>query len=252
MRVHPQHRRTCLESPAPLAALALVLVLAAPVAAAPRHAPKAPAPAPVKTGLENLEKKVQEFTLANGLKFIVVERHNAPVFSFQTVVNSGSANEQVGTTGLAHMMEHMAFKGTTVVGTKDWKAEKPRLDAEERSWDALLAERRKGFRADTARLRGLQESFTAAREAAREEVETNQFSIIIEQAGGQGINAFTAEDITAYFYSLPSNRLELWALMEGGRFTHPVFREFYKERDVVYEERRMRIESSPFGRLYME
>ena len=252
MPVPSQHRRTWLESPAPPAALALALVLVAPAAAAPKPAPKAPAVAPVKTGLENLEKQVKEFTLANGLEFIVVERHNAPVFSFQTVVNSGSANEQVGTTGLAHMMEHMAFKGTTVVGTKDWKAEKPRLDAEERSWDALLAERRKGFRADTARLATLQTSFAAARESARQEVETNQFTILIEQAGGQGINAFTAEDITAYFYSLPSNRLELWALLEGGRFTHPVFREFYKERDVVYEERRMRVESSPFGRLYME
>ncbi len=250
MHVHPQHRRTRLETLTPLAALALAGALALPAGAAPK--PAAKAPPPVRTGLENLEKQVREFTLANGLTFIVVERHNAPVFSFQTVVNSGSANEQVGTTGLAHMMEHMAFKGTTVVGTKDWKAEKPLLDAEEKSWDALLAERRKGFRADTARLAALQESFTAAGEAARQEVETNQFSILIEQAGGQGINAFTSDDITAYYYSLPSNRLELWALMEGGRLTHPVFREFSKERDVIYEERRMRIESSPFGRLYME
>jgi len=253
MLVHPQHRPTRLEPFMLLVTLALTGVLVVPVSAATKAVPaKTPAAAPVRTGLENLEKQVKEFTLANGLKFIVVERHNAPVFSFQTVVNSGSANEQVGTTGIAHMMEHMAFKGTTVVGTKDWNAEKPLLDAEERAWSAVLAERRRGIHADTARLGALRKALTEAQEAARKQVETNQFSILIEQAGGEGINAFTSDDVTAYFYSLPSNRLEMWALMEGGRLTHPVFREFYKERDVIYEERRMRVESSPFGRLYME
>src|SRR5207247_6317027 len=72
------------------------------------------------------------------------------------------------------------------------------------------------------------------------------------QAGAQNMNAFTSDDVTAYFYSMPSNRLELWALLEGSRMSPPVFREFYKERDVVYEERRMSYESSPFGRLILE
>ena len=126
-----------------LLTLALAAALAGPAAAAPKIATgKAPAPAPVKTGLENLEKQVKEFTLPNGLKFIVVERHNAPVFSFETMVNAGGADEQVGQTGIAHMMEHMAFKGTAVVGTKDWTKEKPLLDAEETAYRALLNERR--------------------------------------------------------------------------------------------------------------
>ena len=87
------------------------LALTASIAvAAPAKKSAALAVKPVRTGLENIEKQVQEFTLANGLKFIVVERHQAPVFSFFTVVNSGSANDAVGTTGIAHMMEHMAFK----------------------------------------------------------------------------------------------------------------------------------------------
>ena len=212
---------------------------------------KTPA-APARTGLENLEKQVRDFKLPNGLQFIVVERHVAPVFSFQTVVGAGSANDAIGTTGLAHMMEHMAFKGTTVVGTTDYAAERPMLDREETAWQALLDERRKGARADSARLHQLQQAFTAAQTASHAYVVSNEFQKVIEQAGAQNWNAFTANDLTAYFYSMPSNRLELWALMEGGRMGHPVFREFYKERDVVYEERRMRTESSPIGRLVDE
>jgi predicted Zn-dependent peptidase len=233
-----------------LAAAGTMLLLAAAVAFA---APVKPAaPKPLHTGLETLEKQVQEFTLANGLRFLVVERHQAPVFTFFTVVNSGSANDAVGTTGIAHMMEHMAFKGTSVVGTSDWAAERPLLAAEDAAWEALHAEQRKGARADSAKLHQLEDTFAKAQKASNQYVVTNESTRLIEQAGGQGINAFTAEDITAYFYSLPSNRFELWAAMHAGTLVDPVFREFYKERDVVYEERRMRVESSPIGRLYYE
>jgi predicted Zn-dependent peptidase len=240
-----------------LCALALVAALVAPASAASVGKAKSPAAAPkvaapVRTGLENLEKQVKEFMLPNGLRFIVVERHDAPVFSFETVVNAGGADEQVGITGIAHMMEHMAFKGTTTVGSSDWKVEKPLLDAEEQAWQAVLGERRKGAQADPAKLAALEQAFADAQTASHKLVVSNQFSKILEQAGAQDMNAQTMDDITHYFYSLPSNRLELWALMEGGRFTHPVFREFYKERQVVQEERRMGIESSPMGRLYDE
>jgi predicted Zn-dependent peptidase len=215
-------------------------------------APAASASKTVTTGLEKLEKEVQTFTLPNGLRFIVVERHQAPVFSFFTVVNAGSADDQIGTTGLAHMMEHMAFKGTTVVGTSDWIAEKPALATEDRAYAALLDEQRKGSRADTSRLDSLRRVFKDTQSASAKYVVTNESTRLIEQAGGQDINAFTANDITAYFYSLPSNRFEFWAALHSGTFTDPVFREFYKERDVVYEERRMRTESSPLGRLIQE
>lgn len=229
------------------------LALAASIAvAAPAKKSAALAVKPVRTGLENIEKQVQEFTLANGLKFIVVERHQAPVFSFFTVVNSGSANDAVGTTGIAHMMEHMAFKGTSVVGTTDFSKEKPLLNAEESTYEAYMLEKRKGGKADPAKLESLKKAWEDAQKASNVYVVGNEATRVIEQAGGQGINAFTASDITAYFYSLPSNRLELWAAMHAGTFVDPVFREFYKERDVVYEERRMRVESSPFGRLLYE
>lgn len=238
-------------------ALALLAFLVAPAHAAkaksgPTKSATSAAPARTPTGLESLEKQVKEFTLPNGLRFLVVERPQSPVFSFQTVVNSGSASDQVGTTGLAHMMEHMAFKGTALIGGKDYAKEAPLLSAEEAAWDRFYTERAKGTRADTAVLRKLEKAFSDAKEAARAQVETNAFTGLLEQNGAQGVNAFTADDITAYFCSLPSNRLELWALMEGGRMAYPVFREFYTERDVVYEERRMRYESSPIGRLLWE
>lgn len=236
----------------PALALCAALVLTAGVSAAAPATKGVPVARPVRTGLETLEKQVQEFTLSNGLRFIVVERHQAPVFSFFTVVNSGSANDAVGTTGIAHMMEHMAFKGSTVVGSKDWAVEKPLFEAEERAYQAYREEQAKGARADASKLASLQKAFAEAQAAAAAEVDPNAATRVIEQAGGQGINAFTANDITAYFYSLPSNRLELWAAMHAGAMVDPVFREFYKERDVVYEERRMRYESSPTGRLLLE
>ena len=247
-------RRRVLAAGCGVALLAAGLPVAARAARAAPAKPSSgrPAAARVRTGLENLEASVQQFTLANGLTFIVVERHQAPVFSFETVVNAGSANDRLGTTGLAHMMEHMAFKGTAVVGTKDYAAEKPLLDREEAAWAALLGERRKGAAADTTRLARLEKEFAAAQEASHAYVVSNGFQKVLESAGAQNWNAFTANDVTAYMYSLPSNRLELWALMEGGRMAHPVFREFYKERDVVYEERRMSVESSPIGRLFDE
>jgi len=135
-----------------LAGVAVTLV--PPASAAKKAKPQRDAAASIRagtrTGLESLESHVQEFTLANGLHFIVVPRHNAPVFSFATVVDAGAANDQVGTTGLAHMMEHMAFKGTELVGTKDYAAEAPLLTAEEAAWNKYYAERSKGARADTA------------------------------------------------------------------------------------------------------
>jgi len=232
-------------------ALAMAIVPAARSHAASKSSTKTPA-THVRTGLESVEKQVKEFTLPNGLRFIVVERHQAPVFSFITIVDAGSSSDQVGTTGLAHMMEHMAFKGTPWIGTTNAATEQTRMAAEEKAWSALLDERRKGARADTTRLKQLEQSFDAAQRSARDLVVSNDFSKWIEQAGGENSNAYTADDITAYFYSMPSNRLQLWALLEGSRMSHPVFREFYTERDVVYEERRMRYESSPLGRLLLE
>jgi predicted Zn-dependent peptidase len=199
--------------------------------------------------LREFEKRVTEFTLANGLHFIVLERHEAPVVSFHTYVNAGSVDDPEGKTGLAHMFEHMAFKGTDTIGTKNWPEEKRALAAIEDAYDRLEQEERKGPRADPKKISALDADVKAAIAKADSYVVSNLYPTIIEENGGVGLNAFTAHDSTEYFYSLPANRVELWFNLESGRFVHPVFREFYKERDVVMEERRMRTESSPQGQL---
>ena len=198
---------------------------------------------------KSFEKKVTEFTLDNGLHFIVVERHDAPVVSFHTYVNVGSVDDPGGQTGLAHMFEHMAFKGTRTIGTKNYPAEKAAMDAVEQVYDRLDAERNKGPHADPKKVAAISTELAAAMEKADSYVEPNEYDRVVETNGGQDMNASTAEDSTDYFYSFPSNRIELWFLLESSRFLDPVFREFYKERDVVREERRMRVESSSQGKL---
>jgi predicted Zn-dependent peptidase len=187
--------------------------------------------------------------LENGLTLILCERQEAPVFSFFTLVDAGSVQDPMLATGLAHMFEHMAFKGTTTIGTTDYAAEKIALEKVETTYAAYLAERDKTVGQDPAKLKQLEKAWMDARDDAQKYVVSNQFGKIVEQNGGEDMNAFTSYDETGYHYSLPENRLELWAYLESERFLHPVLREFYKERDVVIEERRMRTDSNPFGRL---
>jgi predicted Zn-dependent peptidase len=199
-----------------------------------------------------LAGSVSAFRLDNGLRFVVLERHDSPVFSFRTYVDAGSVDEQAGQTGLAHMFEHMAFKGTNEIGTRDYGKEQKAIDKVDALFMQLYAERAKGGAADSTRLRSLQSEIAAAEKAADAYVETNEFGQIVDRVGGVGLNASTASDGTFYYYSLPSNQLELWAYLESERFLRPVFRQFYKERDVVIEERRMRVDSQPFGQFIEE
>lgn len=198
---------------------------------------------------QSFAKRVTVKKLPNGLTIIICERPEAPVFSFFTLVDAGSAQDPMLATGLAHMFEHMAFKGTTNIGTTDYPNEKIALEKVESAYSAYIAERDKTVGQDPAKLKELEKAWMDAREAAQKYVVSNEFGKIVEENGGEDMNAFTSYDETAYHYSLPENRLELWAYLESERFLHPVLREFYKERDVVIEERRMRTDSSPFGRL---
>jgi predicted Zn-dependent peptidase len=196
------------------------------------------------------EKHVTVKTLPNGLTAIVCQRpDSAPVFSFYTNVDAGSVQDPLGKTGLAHMFEHMAFKGTDTIGTTNYPAEKVALAKVEDAYAAYLQERDKGVGRDEAKLKQLQQAWQDAIKDAQQYVIPNEFGELVERNGGEDMNASTADDATEYHYSFGVNRLELWAYLESSRFTHPVFREFYKERDVVIEERRMRTDSSPFGRL---
>ncbi len=200
---------------------------------------------------KELESRTTEFTLKNGWHFIVLERHQAPVASLLTYADVGSVQEVAGITGLAHIFEHMAFKGSRTVGTKDFTKEKPELDRVDRAFHALQAERQKGTKADAEKTKKLEEEFKAAQEAAGKYVVTNEFGEAIERAGGRDLNATTSEDRTNYFFSLPSNEIELWFYLESERFRDPVLREFYKERGVVMEEQRLG-ESVPIQRLVEE
>ena len=199
--------------------------------------------------LAAFEKKTTVKVLPNGLTLIVCERPEAPVFSYFTMVDAGSADDPQGASGLAHMFEHMAFKGTDKIGTTDYAAEKVALAKVETAYAAYDAEYRKIVGQDAAKLAQLKKEFDDAQAAAEKYVVPNQFSELAEQNGAVGLNASTEEDSTQFFWSMPENRLELWAYMESTRLAHPVEREFYKERDVVQEERRMRIDSNPIGAM---
>ncbi|HZP17751.1 MAG TPA: pitrilysin family protein [Terriglobales bacterium] len=200
--------------------------------------------------LASFEKRVTVKKLANGLTAIVCARPDtAPVFSFYTNVDAGSVQDPMGKTGLAHMFEHEAFKGTDTIGTKNYAAEKAALQKVEDAYAAYLRERDKRVGRDEQKLKQLEQAWQNAIKDAQQYVVPNEFSEIVERNGGENVNASTGDDHTEYHYSFAVNRLELWAYLESERFIHPVFREFYKERNVVIEERRMRTDSSPIGRL---
>ena len=194
--------------------------------------------------------------LDNGMTFLLYPVRRAPVFSAIIRFAVGGKDEVSGKTGLAHMFEHMAFKGTRRIGTRDWEAEKEALENVRhlaRRWDQererLL---RKGLSEEQAKQQHapLYERFVQAQKAAGQFVVKDEFEQIYKREGATGLNAFTSKDETAYFVSLPANRIELWARMESERLSQPVMREFYSERDVVREERRMSRDNQPVARLW--
>jgi len=199
--------------------------------------------------LKSFEQKITTKVLPNGLTLIICERPDAPVFSFSTFIDAGDVNDPSGQSGLAHMFEHLAFKGTREIGTKDYAAEKLALAKVEAANDAYEAEYLKAVGRDEKKLAELKKAFLDAQKDAHQYVIPNQFTDVAERNGATGLNAGTGLDQTVYFWSMPENHLELWAWLESGRLSDTVPREFYKERDVVNEERRMRTDSNPIGRL---
>lgn len=209
---------------------------------------------------------VVEKTLANGMKLLLVERHDEPTVAGGWVAHVGSANERPGITGIAHLFEHMMFKGTPTIGTKNFKkdltiiAEQEQVRSEMRREEAKMREMyRRGEIDDllkpenkTPRWRELNKRFQELVAQERQVLVKNEFSQVYSKAGASGENAFTSEDMTVYFINVPANKLELWMWMESERLLRPVFREFYAERDVVFEERRMRTESTPLGKFEEE
>jgi len=196
--------------------------------------------------LDRVIDRVTEFTLDNGMQFIVLERHQAPVISFMTYVNVGAAHEAEGKTGAAHFLEHLAFKGTSRIGTNNYQAEKPLLARLDRLYEQIQTAQAAG---NEQEVNQLQTEFAATKAEAAAYVKQNEVGQIVEQQGGVGLNATTSADATRYFYSFPANKLELWISLESERFLDPVFREFFEEKDVILEERRMRSDNSPIGKM---
>jgi predicted Zn-dependent peptidase len=199
--------------------------------------------------VKSFEQKITTKVLPNGLTLLICERPEAPVFSYVTFVDAGDVNDPSSQSGLAHMFEHLAFKGTTQIGTTDYAAEKVALDKVEATNNAYEAEYLKPVGRDEAKLAELKKAFQQAQDEAHKYVVPNQFTEVVERNGANDLNAQTGLDETMYYWSMPENRLELWAWLESSRLADTVPREFYKERDVVLEERRMRTDSSPEGRL---
>ena len=243
-----------------------------------------------------IQAKIVSFTLENGLMVILYPRGDAPVIACVTYVKAGSVDEHTGITGIAHQLEHLAFKGTPNIGTKDYSAERAALDeidklyAEIQTFEGdmtgekcdefltLLAQAvstgpRGGVGGGAAQQVGvllskwensgvtLKEDRKAALaravqalaekvKSAEQYVEQNQYANVIDRNGGVGLNAFTSADRTVYHVSLPANKLELWAALETDRFMNTVPRQLEKEKQVVLEERRMRTDTSWFGKLY--
>ena len=233
---------------APLAALAAAL--AWPAGGTAQSAPTAAA------------VPVEEFELDNGMRFLLVNRPELTTVSAAWVAHVGSADERPGITGLAHFFEHMMFKGTHTIGTKDIERDLEIIAEQEAVQERIRAELREqrrrwrlgeiddpydpDHRTDT--LNALRAEFQELVEEQRELMVKDELDKVYTDGGGTSLNAFTSYDFTVYINQLPANRLELWFWLESDRLLNPVFREFYAERDVVYEERRLRTESTPTGR----
>ena len=195
---------------------------------------------------------VVKHILPNGMTFLFLRRPGAPTVSFVTHFRAGGVDEWTGISGTAHLFEHMLFKGTRSVGTKNYAAEValfPRVDAVA---DSFTAEYRKGALTDSAQLTRLRDRLKTLEDSARQYTVSNELDRILTENGAQNLNASTGNDVTNYFFSLPSNRAKLWFVLESDRIRNPVLREFYSEREVVLEERRLRVETQPFGMLLEE
>ena len=209
------------------------------------------------------EVKGEEHVLPNGMKLVLVYRPGEPSVAAGWAAKVGSANERTGITGISHLFEHMMFKGTMTIGSKDPKRDLEIMAEQEKLRDEMRAEEskmraawRRGEIDDltkpenrTARYKELEAKFDTLVKEQRELLVKNEFDRVYTKNGASGMNAFTSNDMTCYFITVPKNKLELWFWMESDRLKDPVFREFYAERDVVYEERRLRVESTPTGKL---
>ena len=199
---------------------------------------------------EGLADHVQEHTLKNGMKLLMVPRHTSPTVAAWIRFKVGSVDERSDERGLAHLLEHMLFKGTKTLGTRNYAAEKPLLERIEATAQKLMAERLKRDQADQKLLAALAKELELLEKEAGKYVVKEEFADIYARNGGSGYNAFTSKDGTTYIINLPANKMELWAAIESDRMRNAVLREFYTEMKVVKEERRRSYDAQPEGKLW--
>lgn len=209
---------------------------------------------------------VREVKLDNGMKLLLVVRKGSPNIAAGWIAKVGSVNEHAGVTGISHLFEHMMFKGTQTLGTKNIEEdlnlnmELDRVKAELRKEEHELAIKLRLGQIDdlkdpkvrSPRHQQLLAEFDRLNARQKDLLIKNEFDKVYTSAGATGMNAGTSDDYTIYYINVPANKLELWYWMESDRLSSPVFREFYSERDVVAEERRMRIDSTPTGRYVQQ
>lgn len=181
---------------------------------------------------------VISYTLQNGLKLLILEKKFVPTVSFAMTFSVGNVDCPPGKTGLAHVFEHMAFKGTKTMNTTNYEKEKVVLAKIEQTAQELIAEESLGYKADKEKVTKLRDQLSALEKAAGEYTVNAEFMSTLEKLGANGLNAYTFVDETVYHMSMPADRLEAWMILESDRFKNPVLREFYKERSVIMEERR--------------
>ncbi len=217
--------------------------------------------APTRSLAQKIEPRVE--TLDNGLKLLLVERREQPVFAGCVIYDVGSVNDPRNQSGIAHLFEHMLFKGSKIIGTTDYEAEKPLIEQEEAlrekmnvEMDRMRVMKRHGKINDvldpsqwTPEYTAMKKEFDDLVVKHRSFIKNNELFNLYTTNGGAGLNAGTSEDFTIYFVQLPSNKMELFFWLESDRMQNGIMREFYVERDNVREERRLRTESTPTGKL---
>ncbi len=199
---------------------------------------------------QNLADRVVEHEFDNGLKLLMIERHTSPTVAPYILFKAGAVDESDDARGIAHMLEHMLFKGTKTIGTTDYEKEKEVLAEIDTLGDALDREQAKGSKADASKITELEGALRTKQEEAKQWIVSGEYTKIYTQHGSTGFNAGTSVDYTIYTVELPSNKLELWAMLESDRLKNAVLREFYVEREAVKEERRMAVDTRPGGKLY--
>ncbi len=242
MRRSPARRRPGFRAaahppvPTPLALLATLLF------ALPSPAQQDSLPAP------GTQLPVVRHVLGNGMTFLVLERRQSPTAALVVHFPVGSVHERLGNTGIAHLVEHLLFKGSEEIGTTDHAAETVLFAAMDAARDSFVAETARPAPDSTA-LSRWRTRIERLEDEARRHVVPNEYDRLLSAQGARGLNATTSHEATRYFVELPARAVELWFALESDRMRNPVLREFFTELDVVREERRMRLETSPGGIL---